>query len=96
MCNRNVTYTVDFWMRNFVRKLARLTHEGWLGRSLMKHHKTKGMIGIKTKEKLLREAERVAHQSLLNIGEKHSWMLDLEAAAYAKWAAQRSSTWSLS
>ena len=51
---------------------------------MMKHHKTKWMIGIKTKEELLREAERVAQQSLLNVGEKYSWMLDLEAAAYAK------------
>ena len=84
MCNRNVTYTVDLWMRNFMRKLVRLTHEGWLGRNLMKYHKTKGMIAIKTKEELPKEADRVTQQSSLNIEEKYSWMLDLEAVAYAE------------
>ena len=84
MCNKNVTYTVDHWMRDFVWKLMGLTHEGWLGRNLMKHHKTKRMIAIKTKEELPRETDRVAQQSLLKINEKYSWMWDLEAAAYAK------------
>ena len=67
-----------------MRKLARLTHEGWLGRNLMKHHKTKGMIAIKTKEELLKEADKVTQQSSLIIEEKYSWVLDLEAAAYAE------------
>ena len=28
MCNHNMTCTVDHWMRDFVRKLMGLTHEG--------------------------------------------------------------------
>ena len=69
ICNRNVTYTVGHchWMRDFVRKLMGLTHECWLGRNFMKHNKTKGMITINTNEELLREADRVAQQSSLNI-----------------------------
>ena len=67
MCNCNVTIMVDHWMRDFVRKLMGLTHECWLGRNFMKHNKTKGMITINTNEELLREADRVAQQSSLNI-----------------------------
>ena len=36
--------------------------ETWLARNLMKHHKTKGMMAIKTKEELLREADKIAQQ----------------------------------
>ena len=50
----------------------------------MKHHKTKGMIAIKTTEKLLREADKITQQCSLNIEEKYSWLLDIESAAYAK------------
>ena len=50
----------------------------------MKHHKMKGMVAIKTKEELLREAVKMAQQSSLNIEEKYSWMLDLEAVAYTQ------------
>ena len=46
MCNRNVTYMVHHWMRDFVRTLIGLAHEVWLGRTLMEHHKTKGVITI--------------------------------------------------
>ena len=37
-----------------------LLHEGWLKRNLMKHHKTKEILAIKTKEGLPREADKVA------------------------------------
>ena len=50
----------------------------------MKHHKTKGMTAIKTKEELLREVNRIAQQCLLKAEDKHSWLLDLEAAADAE------------
>ena len=55
MCNYDLTYTVDHWIRDFVRKLIGLSHESWLARNLMKHHMAKGMISIKMKEELLRE-----------------------------------------
>ena len=50
----------------------------------MKNHKTKGMTAIKTKEELLREADKIAQQCSLNVEERYSWMLDLEAAAYTE------------
>ena len=50
----------------------------------MKHHKTKRIVAIKTKEELLRETSKVVQQSSLNIEEKYIWMLDLEAAAYTE------------
>ena len=57
MGNLGATYTVDHWMRDFVRKLMGLSHKVWLARNLMKHHKTKGTMVIKTKEDLLKEAD---------------------------------------
>ena len=78
MCNHYVTYMVDHWMRDFVRKLMGLSHGSWLGRNLMKHHETKGMAAIKTKEELLKEAGEVSQQCLLNIEETYSWMLQLD------------------
>ena len=84
MGNLDATYTVDHWMREFVCKLMGLSHETWLARNRMKHHKTKGMIAVKTKEELLREADRISHQCLLNIEEKYSWLLDVESASYAE------------
>ena len=50
----------------------------------MKCHKTKGVIAIKTKEELLREADKIAQQCLLNIEEKYSWLLDVESTAYVE------------
>ena len=50
----------------------------------MKHHKTKSAIAVKRKEELLREADRIAQQCLLNVDEYYSWLLDVEPAAYAK------------
>ena len=84
MGNLDVIYTVDHWMRDFVRKLMGLSHKTWLARNLMKHRKTKGMIAIKTKEELLREADNIAQQCSLNIEEKYSWLLDVESAAYTE------------
>ena len=82
--NLDATYTVDQWMRDFVHKLIGLSHKIWLARSLMKHHKTKGMIANKTKEKLLKEADKISQQCLLNIEEEYSWLLDVGSAAYAE------------
>ena len=42
------------------------------------------MIAIKTKEELLREADGIARRCSLSVGEKYSWLLDVESAAYAK------------
>ena len=84
MSNLDATYTVDHWMRDFVRKLMGLHHETWLARNLMKHHKTKGTIAIKTKKELLKGADKTAQQCSLNIEEKYSWLLDVESAAYAE------------
>ena len=50
----------------------------------MKHHKTKGMIAVKMKEELAREADKIAQQCSLNIEEKYSWLLDVESAAYTE------------
>ena len=71
-------------MRDFVRKLIGLSHKILLARNLMKHHKKKGMIVMKTKGKLPREAEKITQQYSLNIEEKYSWLLDVESAAYVK------------
>ena len=49
MCNRGSTYTENHWMRDFVKKLMALTHEQWLGRNLMKHHRTEGSIALQKK-----------------------------------------------
>ena len=46
MVNLDATYTVDHWMKDIVRKLMGLSHDTWLARNLMKHHKTKGRIAI--------------------------------------------------
>ena len=50
----------------------------------MKHHKTKGVIAIKTKKELLREADKIAQQCSLSAEEKYSWLLDVDSAAYAE------------
>merc|ERR1711966_157720 len=84
MGNLDATYTVDHWMKDFERKMMGLSHDTWLARNLMKHHKTKGMIAIQTKEELLREADKIAQQCSLSIEEKYSWLLDVKSAAYAE------------
>ena len=84
MGNLDATYTVDHWMKDFMRKLMGLSHDTWLARNMMKHHKTKDMISIRTKEELLREADKIAQQYSLSVEEKYSWLLDVESAAYAK------------
>ena len=61
-----------------------LSHDTWLARNLMKHHKTKDRITIKTKEELLREADKIAQRCSLSVEEKCSWLLDIESAAYAE------------
>ena len=71
-------------MRDFVRKLNGLSYKTWLARNLTKHHKTKGMIAVKTKEELMKEADKIAQQCLLNIKKKYNWLLDIESAAYTK------------
>ena len=53
MCNRCVTYTVDHWMKDFIRKLLGLSHKNWLWRNLMKHHTTRGAAALKTKKELM-------------------------------------------
>ena len=71
-------------MKDFVRKLMGLSHDTWLARNLMKHHITKGMIAIQTKEELLREADKIAQRCLLSVEEKYSWLRDVESAAYTE------------
>ena len=61
----DAAYTVDHWMREFVRKLMGLSHKIWLARNPTKHHKTKGTIAIKTKEELLKEADGQNHPTML-------------------------------
>ena len=58
MCNRNVTYIADHWMRDFIQKLMSLLHEMWLARNLMKHHKTQSATAIRTKEELKEEVDK--------------------------------------
>ena len=77
-CNRNVTYTVDHWMKDFIRKLMGLSHEMWIGRNLVKHHKTQEMVTIRTKEELLMKADKLSYHNFQNIEDKYRWMLDLE------------------
>ena len=77
MCNHSVTYTVDHWMNDFVRKLMGMTHEAWLGKNLMKHYKTQGMIAIRTKEELLKKVDRLNHHNFENIKDKYRWIIDL-------------------
>ena len=71
-------------MKDFVRKLMGLSHGTWLARNLMKHHKTKSVIAIKTKEGLLREADKTAQRCSLGVEEKYSCLLDVESATYAE------------
>ena len=84
MGNLDAAYTVDHWMRDFMHKLMGLSHETLLARNLTEHHKTKGMIAIKAKEELLKEADKIAQQCSLNIEKKYSWLIDVESAAYAE------------
>ena len=40
-----------------------LSYEMWLAKNLMKQHKTNGMIAIKTKEELLKEAGKMPNNA---------------------------------
>ena len=62
MCNRGVTYTVDRWLRDFIRILLGLSRKQWLARNLMKHHNTQGAATLETKKELTRELERLTNQ----------------------------------
>ena len=84
--HNEVIYLINtvYWMGDFVCKLMGLSHKNCLARNLMRHHKTKNMMAIKTKEELLREADTIAQQCLLNIEEKYSWLLDVESTAHVE------------
>ena len=84
MGSLDATYAVDHWIKDVVRKLIGLSRNTWLARNLMKHHKTKSVIAIKTKEGLLREADKTAQRCSLGVEEKYSCLLDVESATYAE------------
>ena len=60
-----------------------LTHNQWLGRNLMKHHRTERSIALKTKEELARELEKLLDTDIHNIADKNRWMLDMDPADVA-------------
>ena len=70
MCNRNVTYTADHWMKDLIRKLMGLSHEMWLARNLMKQHSMQGASAIRTIEELKEEVDKAHHHDYQNIKEK--------------------------
>ena len=54
------------------------THEQWLGRNLIKHHRIEGSIALKTKEELAREVDKLLDTDIHNIADKNRWMLDMD------------------
>ena len=47
-----------------------LSHEQWLAQNLMKHHHTKGMLAIQTKEQLSLELDKLLDKDIHNIPHK--------------------------
>ena len=78
MGNHDSTYTVDHWMRDLIKNLLNLSHEQWLARNLMKHHHTKGMLAIQTREQLSLELDKLLDKDIHNIPARDRWMLDLQ------------------
>ena len=91
MCNRGIMYMEYHWVRDFIKNLMCLPHEQWLGLNLMKHHRTKGTIGINTRGQLARELDSLLDKDIHNIAEKYGWMLDLDTsdkAVVSMWELQ--------
>ena len=65
MGDQDSTYTVDHWLRNLIKHLLNLSHEQWLARNLMKHHHTKGMLAIQTREELHSELDKLLDKDIL-------------------------------
>ena len=78
MYNRGSTYTEYHWMRDFIKNLLCLAHGQWLGWNLMKYHRIKGVIAIKTKEDIVRELDIPLDKDIHNTAEKDRLMLDLD------------------
>jgi len=78
MEDQDSTYTVDHWMRDLIKHLLNLSHEQWLARNLMKHHHTKGMLAIQTREELHSELDKLLDKDIHNIPARDRWMLDLQ------------------
>ena len=81
--NMDTTYTVNYWMRDFVRKRMGLSHKSWLARNLMKHHKTNGMIAIKSNEELLRES--TAGCSMSSLQRTPKWATPRYSIQFPSW-----------
>ena len=62
-------------MRTFIKNLMCLTHEQWLGRNLMKHHRTKDAIAIKIRGQPARELDRLLDKNMHKIAKKDRLML---------------------
>ena len=62
---------VDHWMRGFVGKLMGLLHEVWLGINFDKASQATKTVTIRSKDKLLKEADRLGQLNFQNIEDKH-------------------------
>ena len=65
-------------MRDLIKHLLNLSHEQWLARNLMKHHHTKGMLAIQTREKLASELDKLLDKDIHNIPARDRWILDFQ------------------
>ena len=78
MSNRGSPYTEDHGMRDLIKQIMELTHKKWLGRNLMKNHRTEGSIALKTEEELARGLNQLLDTDIHNISDKNRWMLDMD------------------
>ena len=75
---RHPRRNADSWLRGFISKLLAMTHSQWIFRCISKHHRTKGMRALSTREKLITEIER--HKTLGEdaMAEEDKWMLEVD------------------
>ena len=75
---RHPRRNVDAWLRGFVGKLLAMTHSQWIFRCISKHHRTKGMKALATREELSAEIGRQKELGEDAMAEEDKWMLEVD------------------
>ena len=75
---RHPRRNVDAWLRGFISKLLAMTHSQWIFRCISKHHQTRGMKALATREKLTAEIERQKTLGEDAMAEGDKWMLEVD------------------
>ena len=80
---RHPRRNVETWLRGFVGKLLAMTHSQWIFRCISKHHRTKGLKALVTRDALQKEVVRQKKLGVDAMAEEDKWMLEVDVEGEA-------------